>query len=360
MKICFLAHGTSVHTQRWMGYFENRGHELSLVTFTPGTGQGRAPVYPLRPLRPVGYRRANWHYLLRLLELRRRLRAIRPDLICAHFLSSYGLLAALARPRGCPLAICIQGSDLLVFPLKSPLHGAAARFALGKADLVILPAAHMLDSLKAFSEAGRPVLTLQYGIDLGRFHPLGRGAPRGEALCFCNRAMVPGSGVDTILGAAAILKSRGSALSFCLAGGGDRRPLLQKMARDLGLGKTVAFSGPIDPRQMPAALRRASVYISMAASDGASLSLMEAMACGLFPVVADIPANREWVTEGGNGFLVPLGRPEALAARLQEAWEERELRREAADVNWRLVQARCDYFQNMQKIEAALVKLAAA
>ena len=53
-------------------------------------------------------------------------------------------------------------------------------------------------------------------------------------------------------------------------------------------------------------LLESGFYISMTESDGASLSLMEAMAVGAIPVVSDIEPNREWVKNGVNGVLVPL------------------------------------------------------
>jgi glycosyltransferase involved in cell wall biosynthesis len=357
MKLCFLAHSSSIHTRRLTGYFEGLGHDLSLISFSPGPASDRIVTCNLRPLLPVSYHRTNWHYLFRLLKLRRCFNRIQPDLIFAQFLSSYGLMAALARPRECFLVIRIQGSDLLLFPKKSALHAAITRFAIGSADLVILPAAHMEKDLKAYGGRSKSALTVQYGIDLKRFHP---GRPNGrerQPVCFSNRAMLPASGVDTILEAAALLESRGSALTFHLADAMERSAPFQKKARKLALGDTVMFLGSVDPAQMPSALRRAAIYISMVPSDGASLSLMEAMACGLFPVVADIPANREWVDGGVNGFLVPLGRPDILADRLQQAWEDGGLRHKAASINWDRVRQRCDYTKNMQKIEAALMKL---
>src|SRR4029078_1981044 len=51
---------------------------------------------------------------------------------------------------------------------------------------------------------------------------------------------------------------------------------------------------------------RSALYVSMTASDGASLSLMEAMAVGAIPVVSDIEPNHEWVEDGVNGVLVHL------------------------------------------------------
>ena len=169
--------------------------------------------------------------------------------------------------------------------------------------------------------------------------------------------MVPLSGIETVLEAAAILKSKGSSLRFHLAGSGRLAGDLKRRAEELELQETVEFLGWIEPQEMPATLHRAAIYITMAGSDGASLSLMEAMACGLFPVAADIPANREWISQGVNGCLVPLNRPDLLAECLQGAWRNDTLRLKASEVNRRGIESIGDFSSNMQKIEAAFASL---
>jgi len=59
--------------------------------------------------------------------------------------------------------------------------------------------------------------------------------------------------------------------------------------------------------------------------DGSSVSLMEALACGLPVLVSDIPANREWVTEGENGWLFRDGDADELGRKILGALERREL-----------------------------------
>jgi glycosyltransferase involved in cell wall biosynthesis len=63
----------------------------------------------------------------------------------------------------------------------------------------------------------------------------------------------------------------------------------------------------------------ADVYISSSHVDGSSVSLMEALACGLPCLVSDIPANKEWVFEGQNGWLFPDGDADALAEKILAA-----------------------------------------
>ena len=60
--------------------------------------------------------------------------------------------------------------------------------------------------------------------------------------------------------------------------------------------------------------RAADLYLSASHSDGSSVSLMEALGCGLPVLVSDIPGNREWVTDGEQGWLFPDGDDAAAVA----------------------------------------------
>ena len=60
----------------------------------------------------------------------------------------------------------------------------------------------------------------------------------------------------------------------------------------------------------------ADIYVTPSHVDGSSVSLMEAMACGVPVIASNIPANAEWVTEGQSGWLFPDGDYHALAKLL--------------------------------------------
>jgi len=60
----------------------------------------------------------------------------------------------------------------------------------------------------------------------------------------------------------------------------------------------------------------ADIYVTPSHVDGSSVSLMEAMACGLPTIASDIPANAEWIAEGQTGWLFPDGDHHALAELL--------------------------------------------
>jgi glycosyltransferase involved in cell wall biosynthesis len=356
MKICFLAHGVSIHTRQWTHFFRDRGHQVSLVTLTPGEPEPGIELHNLQHRWGITYERANWHYLFKVPRLWKVMRDIQPDILNAHFISSYGVLGALVRPTKCLLAIRVCGSDLFVFPKRSFLHSLVTRFALSRADLVISVAKHMTQALYDYITSDKPVLTQQYGIDTDRFFPLHKASDR-TPVCLSNRAMVPICNLETVLLAARKLEAQGSPLHINLAGDGEQSDFLRRKAAELELHDRISFAGRIDHSRMPELLRSASIYISMCSSDGTSISLMEAMACGAFPVVSDIPANREWITDGVNGYLVSPDSPEQLAERLNEAWNHPELRQAAAKRNWSLIREKGNYRKNMSIIESAFMRL---
>ena len=67
--------------------------------------------------------------------------------------------------------------------------------------------------------------------------------------------------------------------------------------------------------------------------------------------MTDIPANRAWIINGENGFLVPTDDPKALANKIISAIKNDKLRVEAKEVNWQLIKKKADRENNMKMIE---------
>jgi glycosyltransferase involved in cell wall biosynthesis len=103
-----------------------------------------------------------------------------------------------------------------------------------------------------------------------------------------------------------------------IVGEGSQREMLIARAQQLKVTSHVEFIPPLSHEQIPDYYRRADIYVSASRSDGLCVSLLEAMASGLFPIVSDIPGNRELVEDGVNGSLFPVGDEEALGQSIVE------------------------------------------
>lgn len=84
------------------------------------------------------------------------------------------------------------------------------------------------------------------------------------------------------------------------------------------------------------------------------------MACGAFPIVSDIPANRQWVRDRENGMIVSGADARSLADAIAEAAEDEALRRRAESRNLEIVRARGDRSRNIAALSTRLEALFSA
>ena len=120
---------------------------------------------------------------------------------------------------------------------------------------------------------------------------------------------------------------------------------------ELGVSESTHFVGMVPNTELPSLLSSGDVYVSTSLSDGTSISLLEALSCGLAPVVTDIPANRPWVIDGSDGSLFPAGDYQALAAKITTALKDNDMRTRFGEAGRRLVLEKADFRKEMAKIE---------
>ncbi|MDO8881022.1 MAG: glycosyltransferase [Coriobacteriia bacterium] len=342
MRIALVCPGDSSHTLPWVEELALRGHDVFVYAYPPVTVDfSPAHVSTVEGSGPIG--RARW--------LRRQVRADAPDVVSQHYVATDAW--ALSRMDK-PLVLSVWGSDVLR-DLTRPLKRAVVAWALRSATLVVSPARHMTEVLGGLGVRPERVVTLQYGVDTNEFSPASAPASDAPVRVICTRSLKPVYGHEDILRALPLV-SEDLVSRVVFTGRGSQAMELKELAEGLALGARVSFMGGVD--SMPDALRSAAVYCSMSRSDGASLSLLEAMSCGLPVVVSDIPANREWIDEGRTGVLVPCGAPDVLAARLSEVAGDQALRARLGDAARETVLERGDRAKNVPAIIDAVEQVA--
>jgi glycosyltransferase involved in cell wall biosynthesis len=143
-----------------------------------------------------------------------------------------------------------------------------------------------------------------------------------------------------------------------MLGNGSQAGLLRRILATGGLNNPsdyprVLFPGQIGYEDLPRYYRSVDLYISASHSDGTSISLLEAMACGCPVLVSDIPGNREWVEQGVNGWLFPDGDAQALAQAINQAVEQRNRLSEMGKAARRTAEQRADWKSNFPQLERA-------
>jgi glycosyltransferase involved in cell wall biosynthesis len=132
-------------------------------------------------------------------------------------------------------------------------------------------------------------------------------------------------GVDLLLRALAIALRQRPDLELAIAGSGDDRPRLERLAGELELGSAVRFLGFVDEATKVSLLRRAVANVFPSPKEGWGITVMEAAACGTPSLASDSPGLRDSVRDGQTGLLVPHGSPEALAQAMLRLAGDRDL-----------------------------------
>jgi L-malate glycosyltransferase len=112
----------------------------------------------------------------------------------------------------------------------------------------------------------------------------------------------------------------------------------------------VTFGGQISQTELPRWYHMADLYISPSHVDGSSVSLMEALACGVPCLVSDIPANKEWVFENKNGWLFRDGDADHLAEKILAAMSQREKLSQIGRASRSEAEKRADWKKNAEAL----------
>lgn len=318
MKIVYLADAPYVHTRRWVEHFAALGHESHVISFRPAAIAG-ARVHYIDGMESLGKAR----YLVHARRVRALVRRLRPDIVHALHLTSYGFLAGLAGVR--PSIVSAWGIDVLGAPDVSPAHRWITRHALARATAITATGIRLAEATLAHTPRGKPVAVVPYGVDLDRFTPARRPA-RERVVVGAVARLSSEKGLDDLLRAVALLRDRGVDVDVLLAGDGPSRPMLQRLASELSLDERVRFAGDIAHEGVPAVLQEMDIFAMPSTWEGFGVAGVEASAMELPIVASDIHGIPDVVAHGVTGELLPPSRPDLLADAIERLAANPDLR----------------------------------
>lgn len=249
-----------------------------------------------------------------------------------------------ARVRtGVPYVLYVYGGDLLKERRKvarSRLKRATGRAIFARAAAVVAisdwSASLALDVMRELGVRNPPpVRGIHLGTDPDQFHP-GRntGALRarlglGDApLLLTIARLVPHKGQDVAIRALALLRADFPRLRYLIVGAGPDDPRLRALARELGVGDVVTFTGILSDDEIAEAYATATIYIGLSRveggvdAEGFGISFCEAAASGLPSVAGDSGGVRSAVREGETALVVPPTDARAVAAAVRALLEQ--------------------------------------
>jgi glycosyltransferase involved in cell wall biosynthesis len=178
------------------------------------------------------------------------------------------------------------------------------------------------DSARSAASEGVPrnrLRTICNGIDISRFACTGP-SPTGPAVLVARLSAE--KDIATLLRATALVVRQQADFRVAIAGSGPQRADLARLANELNLGDSVSFLGEVC--DVPGLLAGAQFFVLTSLTEGISLTLLEAMSCGLPVVATRVGGNPEVVVDGETGILVPPTDADALAQAMLVLLKDRD------------------------------------
>ena len=391
MRIAFIADGRSEHTRRWLRYFVYRGDEVLLLSTHPYPGdlfgihptnlpklfRAGASMVKSSDLGPsngnvlspqVALARTGlykwvwplWHQAsvlevpIQAFAARRVLSRVKPDVVHAMRMQNEGYVGALIGYH--PLVLSAWGSDFAFMAQRYPIHGLLTRHAMRKLDAFTADCNRDLHLALSYG-LGQDKPTRYFpgngGVDLDVFCPGEPHAHTRDRLVVYSRGASLFYRTDTLLAAIKIMLANQShkQTKFVLLASQAGVSMIGRMRKILGLPETQVIIQPfMSQGDLAHLLQKAAVSVSPSISDGIPNSMLEAMACGAFPVMSNLESIREWITHGVNGLLFDPTDAQDLADCLMEALDNPSMRQRARPGNSEMVSDRADYAKVMPQV----------
>lgn len=403
MHICYIADARSPIAKNWIAHFIARKHRVTVISSYPCSSdeiRGASTIafpFALSSFshvvqngdRPGQQRFGRIAAELRgtkfldlstkvrtwvaPIDIRRKTEAVaaligelQPDLVHAMRLPFEGFLAAAA-VKDIPLVISIWGNDFTFFADRSRTLVALTAKAMLRADGLHCDCQR--DLKKAFSYGfsqqkpwrvlpGSGGIQTDFYFDLRLDHALLRqfGIPEEVPLVINPRGARAYVHNDVFFRAIPlVLKEVPEA--FFVAIGMKGNPAAERSVRRTPLHSSVKLLPTLSRETLARLFASCEVSVSPSSHDGTPNTLLEAMACGCFPVVGDVDSLREWITDGENRIMCDETDATSLASSIVRALTDERLRSRARPVNRALILSGAQYSSCMAQTETLYTEI---
>ena len=268
---------------------------------------------------------------LHVLEIQRRLRELKPDIVHTFLLTAslYGRLAAIL--AGVPIVI---GTEVNIYENKRPHHALAEHFLMRGTDRVVVSAESVRDFyIKQVHAAPEKVDVIYNAVDFSQLQTTTSrdalrasvGVPTGAPLAGIIARLTEQKAHRYLFEAMASTPGL-EATHLLVVGDGELRDELRAMSERLGLSARVHFLGA--RRDLGDLLAAIDVFVMPSLWEGLPLSMVLAMGAGLPVVATRVAGIPEVVQDGTTGLLVPPADAPAFGAALARLIADPGLRQE--------------------------------
>jgi len=358
MRILILSDANSSHTRKWVNSLIDEGIEILLFSLTKCDEKLYKNVEIINfgllknEINTEKNDSSKLKYFNAIPIIKKAIKNFKPDIVHAHFISSYGFLASLVNFH--PLIISVWGNDIYAFPRKTFLHKQIIKFALRRADKIFSTSKTMAHETQKYTS--KNIEFTPFGINLSTFKP----ETISEKDYFYIGAI---KSIDKTYGTEYLIRAFKSVknklpqlkLKLLLVGQASKSDLeyynyLLDLIEKLEISSDVILTGQVDYEKISYFhnLLDIGVYLSLQESFG--VSALETSACEKPVIVSDIPAYCEIFENGKTGIIVPKMNYEVAANEIVKLIEDQNYRNKIGKNARKMVEDEYDWKQCVEKV----------
>ena len=356
-RILLLSDINSAHTQKWAGAVANAGFETGIFSLSAPVSDWYTQL-GIQLLASDGFGKKHFYspdilkaiYFFSAGKVRKVIQDFKPDLVHAHYLSSYGTLGRISGFH--PLIVSAWGSDLLDFPQRSFLHRNLIRRNLKAADVRIASSAILSHEIEHSFHLN--CMKIPFGIDTSVFQPMPDERKRfsEEIVIGTIKSLEPIYAPEILIRAfaAAVKEFPDKKLRLLLVGEGSLEPKLRQLVNELGISKQTTFEGKVNYSEVQRYHNQMDIFANLSFRESFGVSVLEASACGKPVIVSNAEGLKEVFIPGKTGISVGIENVEETAAAISTLIRDAKLREQMGEEGRKMVMEKFSWEESCKQL----------
>lgn len=354
MKVLILSDINSAHTEKWAVALAKKGVGIAVFSLTvPKVDWYSAHGITLfAPAAAANMDKrsdiSKLSYIRSVPRLKAAIRSWKPQIVHAHYATSYGLIGALAGAH--PYIISAWGSDVLEFPHRSFVNKILLKYNLKKADWIFATSKILVSELKQYTN--KPVKQIAFGIDMAYFKPAAAAPvfPQDSIVIGTIKSLETMYGTDILIRAFAKVKANHPELplKLLIVGKGTKTEAYKALAASLGLAADAVFTGKVKYVEVLSYHNAIDIFVNVSRNESFGVAVLEASACEKPVIACNVGGVIEVVKNDVTGFLVPIEDVDATAAAMEKLLDP-ALRTQMGAAGRAFVQETYDFEKNIEE-----------
>ncbi|MCB9227365.1 MAG: glycosyltransferase [Chitinophagales bacterium] len=357
MRVLILGDLNSVHIIRWVSSLCEKDLQIGLFSFSK-INHNHYNSFNNLTIESVEINEdffkseegslAKLKYLTALPKLRKFIKEFHPDILHAHYASSYGLLGALTNFS--PYIISVWGSDVYDFPNKNFVFKNLIKFNLKQADYILSTSHAMAKETKKYTN--KPIEITPFGVNLSLFRPIDIKKDNSKIILGTVKSLEKKYGIDILIKAFAIVykTNENKNIELRIFGKGTLSDELKKLAKTENVENQVKFMGFIDNNLIPQELNKFDIYLALSRLESFGAAIVEAEACGVPVIVSNIGGLPEVIGNNETGIIVESENIEETANAILKLISNEKLRFEMGNNGRKRAKDLYDWNKNVNQM----------